>query len=177
MRKHSQSGDQRPGNLAESNIKAIARLEREALHKRSLPDHVSDAITNFAGSNFFVALHVIWYVVWILANVNLIPGVTPFDPYPFSFLTLVVSLEAIFLSTFVLITQNRMSAQADKRAHLDLQVDLLAEQEMTLILQMLRKICDHMGLEVKAETPEIQELVEKTDVHRLAKELEEKLPG
>jgi uncharacterized membrane protein len=82
-----------------------------------------------------------WFTGWLVINTGHLFRFKPFDPYPFSFLTLVVSLEAIFLTVFVLMSQNRMARQADKRAHLDLQVDLLAEQELTVILYLLRAIC------------------------------------
>jgi uncharacterized membrane protein len=159
------------------NIRAIVAFEKEALYSRSLTDRLSDAITYFSGSMSFVVVHVIWFGVWVIANVGLIPGLAPFDPFPFAFLTLVVSLEAIFLSTFVLMSQNRMSRQADKRAHLDLQVNLLAEQEATMMLQMLRRICQHLGLEPETFDEEVQQLIKETDVHKLVDELEKKLPS
>ena len=125
----------------------------------------------------FVIVHVLWFTVWITGNLGMIPGVTPFDPFPCAFLTLIVSLEAIFLSTFVLMSQNRMSHQADKRAHLDLQINLLAEQEATMMLQMLQRICRHLGLETETSDEEVRQLIKETDVHTLVNELEKKLPG
>jgi len=120
---------------------------------------------------------VLWFAAWLIENLGLIPGVAPFDPYPFNFLTLIVSLEAIFLSTFVLMSQNRMSHLADKRAHLDLQINLLAEQETTIMLQMLQQICHHLGIEAATTTEEIQRLGKKTDIHTLVNELEKKVPN
>ena len=110
---------------AARNIETIAALEREALHDRSRLDRLTDAVTAAAGSPLFIIAHAIWFATWIAVNVM---GAHPFDPYPFGLLMLAVSLEAIFLSAAVLMTQNRMQRQADKRAHLDLQVNLLAEQ-------------------------------------------------
>jgi uncharacterized membrane protein len=103
----------------------------------------------------------------------MIPGILPFDPFPFSFLTLVVSLEAIFLTLLVLMSQNRMTKEADKRAHLDLQINMLDEQETTMILRMVQKIAEHLGLE-KEINESIKELSEETDVNRVAKTLEER---
>jgi uncharacterized membrane protein len=94
----------------------------------------------------FGLAHLAWFGTWIVVNGGVLPGFEPFDPYPFSFLTLVVSLEAIFLSIFVLLSQNRLTRQAEKRAHLDLQVNLLAEQESTIALQLLQRICEHLGI-------------------------------
>ena len=117
---------------------------------------MSDAIAKVAGSAAFVAFHAVLFTVWITLNVGLVPSVPIFDPYPFSFLTLVVSLEAIFLSIFVLMSQNRAARLGDRRAHLDLQVDLLAERELTAMLHMLRALCakekvvlDDVGTDVK----------------------------
>ena len=162
--------------LPRRNIRAIARLEHEALHQRSLTDRISDNITRFAGSSVFIVLHIIWFTVWIVLNEGRIDGIQPFDPYPFTFLTMVVSLEAIFLSIFVLISQNRMAHQADRRAHLDLQINLLAEQENTLMLRMLERLCDHQGINTESLKEEIHSLFEKTDVMALMRELEKELP-
>jgi uncharacterized membrane protein len=115
-------------------------------------------------------------VVWSTVNLNLIPSVKAFDPFPFGILALFVSSESVFLTIFVLISQNRMARQAERRAHLDLQVGMLAEQELTMMLQMLQKLCQHTGVDVKSATQQVQGFSETTDVHKLATELEEKLP-
>jgi len=98
------------------------------------------------------------------------------DPFPFSFLTLVVSLEAIFLTLLVLMSQNRMIKEADKRTHLDLQLNMLAEQEATILLKLVQRIGTHLGVELDTDHA-AKELTEETDVHRIAKSLDEKLPG
>ena len=107
----------------------------------------------------------------------MISGIEPFDPFPFGFLTLVVSLEAIFLSVFVLMSQNRMTRQADKRAHLDLQIDLLAEQELTTILHMLRALCAKHGVDVDVPNERMRQQLKDTDVHTLASTLDKRLPN
>jgi uncharacterized membrane protein len=172
------SGDSKRASptLLTRNIRAIARLENEALHQRSLTDRVSDCVTRFAGSSVFILLHIIWFTVWIILNVGRVRGIQPFDPYPFTFLTMVVSLEAIFLSIFVLISQNRMTHQADRRAHLDLQINLLAEQENTMMLRMLESLCEQQGIKTESLKEEIHALFETTDVHALMRELEKQLP-
>jgi uncharacterized membrane protein len=110
----TKSGDAKRASptLPTRNIRAIARLENEALHQRSLTDRVSDSITRLAGSSVFILVHIIWFTIWIILNLGRVPAIHPFDPYPFTFLTMVVSLEAIFLSIFVLISQNRMALRA-----------------------------------------------------------------
>ena len=122
-------------------------------------------------------LHALWFTIWVLLNAGLVPAIKPFDPFPYSFLTLVVSLEAIFLSTFVLISQNHQSRLADKRAHLDLQINMLAEQESTLMLDTLHQICDHFGLGDARRSRQVEELTKDTDVHKLVNALDETLPS
>src|SRR5262249_48756586 len=142
---HKQSGS--VANLnAQRNIAAISGMEKAALEERTPGERFGDALARCAGQMWFIAAHALWFGTWIILNRGLIPGVRPFDPYPFPFLTFVVSLEAIFLSLFILMSQNRASRQADARAHLDLQINLLSEQEATKMLQMLQKLCEHHGL-------------------------------
>ncbi len=171
-----QSSSQSRAAQAEKNIESIMKLEQDAIHSRSPAEHLADKITTFAGSTPFLILHVIWFGVWVMLNVGLIPRLQPFDPFPFSFLTLVVSLEAIFLTLLVLMSQNRMMKEADKRTHLDLQLNMLAEQESTVMLKLVQRIAEHLGIEEHSDQT-IKELAEDTDVHRLAKSLDEKLPG
>jgi uncharacterized membrane protein len=111
-----------------------------------------------------------------MINLGHIRAIPIFDPYPFSLLGFLVSLEAIFLTLFVLASQNRLSQEADRRAHLDLQVNLLSEQEMTMVLRMLREVCDHFNLRATTSTPKFQELARRTDVGELAGQLESHIP-
>ena len=152
------------------------RLEEKEIHSRSPVEHIADKVTTLAGSTPTLIIHLIWFATWILVNTGVVPVVAPFDPFPFSFLTLVVSLEAIFLTLLVLMSQNRMTKEADKRAHLDLQVNMLAEQEATMILRIVRRIGRHLGLE-EEEDETVHELQDKTDVHQLAQTLDQKSPS
>ena len=106
----------------------------------------------------------------------MIPGLKAFDPFPFGVFGLVVSSESVFLTIFVLISQSRMARQSERRSHLALQVGMLSEQELTTILQMLQKLCQHMGVNVDSSEQEVQSFTKTTDVHKLASELEDKLP-
>lgn len=160
----------------EFNIAAIAKLEADALSGRNLTERASDAITKSVGSLAFLALHLTFIGVWMSINLGLVRGIKPFDPFPFGILSVVVSSEAVFLTIFVLISQNRMSRQAEKRAHLDLQVGMLAEQELTTLLQMQQKICHHLGVNVVDEKKEVKDFAKATDVHELSRELDQKLP-
>jgi uncharacterized membrane protein len=156
------------------NISAIASMEREAMACRSAGERMGDAIATHAGRLWFIAAHALWFGGWIFVNTGLIPHVRAFDPFPYQFLTFVVSLEAIFLSLFILMSQNRASKQADSRSHLDLQINLLAEQESTKMLEMLQKLCAHHNLTI-ADDPEVELLQRRTEPETLLKELEQNL--
>ena len=160
-------------SVLEENVQAIKRWEKAILRARSTAEQVSDWIVRTAGSGPVLVLHVLWFGWWGVANMGLIRGVQPFDHFPFPFLTMIVALEAIFLTLFVLASQNRLARQADKRSHLNLQVDLLAEREMTAVLQLLQDIARHLDVRT-TETPEqLQDLIKKTDVQRLTNRMEE----
>jgi len=148
-------------DVIERNIVKITNLRRKAERQRGLQGRVADLITDFSGSLAFVYVHVVWFAGWILANTGWF-GFPPFDPFPYGLLTMVVSLEAIFLSAFVLISQNRLSDESDRRADLDLQIGLLTEHELTRVLQMLDEIRDRLGIR-NGHDAELQEL--KKDVH------------
>ena len=120
--------------LTERNVTVIRELEEAAKEERTRTDRFAEAIANFCGSMTFVWVHVVWFGIWILINVT--PRLPHIDPFPFTLLTLVVSLEAIFLSTFILISQNHDSKISERRNHLDLQINLLSEQENTQMLVM-----------------------------------------
>ena len=132
--------------IIRKNIAAISEMQRKDVATRKPQERISDSITRFSGSTLFVFIHVAWFGLWVLLNVNLIrlPYVSEFDPFPFGLLTMIVSLEAIFLSTFVLISQNRMSSLSEKRAELDLQVNMLAEQKAAKTLELLEHIAQQL---------------------------------
>ena len=146
----------------QKNIQAIIKLEEEAFHTLSRGEHVSNAIARYVGRMSFAIYHIIGFGIWILINTGLVPSIQPVDPFPFTLLTTLVSLEAIFFSIFLLINQNAMSRQSDHRAHLDLQVNLLAEQEATQMLRMIRRICRKFEVEVDDLYEELDHLEKKT---------------
>jgi uncharacterized membrane protein len=131
--------------VIERNIRTIIHLRAKAAHERGLQGRVADAITSFSGRMVFAYVHVAWFVAWVLLNTGRF-GVPAFDPFPYGLLTMVVSLEAIFLSTFVLISQNRMGEDTERRADLDLHIGLLTEHELTRVLQMLDAIQDKLNI-------------------------------
>ena len=160
----------------EENVRAIRSWEQSALQGRSRSERLSEWITCTAGRGPVLLAHVVWFGFWAAANLGALPGIRPFDPFPFPLLTTMVSLEAIFLALFVLSSQNRLATQADKRAHLDLQIDLLAEREMTAVLQIVQDIAAQLGVKHAAGTPRIEELSKETDVHELASKLDDEIP-
>jgi uncharacterized membrane protein len=166
--------------IMRKNISAIQQMQRQTAEARTVQDRFADLITAFSGSMAFVYLHAIWFGLWVLLNIGLIhiPYISEFDPFPFGLLTMIVSLEAIFLSTFVLISQNRLSEVSEKHAELDLQVNLLAEQKATKVLEMLDTITRQLdgmssrfnfqpdpevqALKVSPEPQEVLEVIEDT---------------
>ncbi len=153
----------RPGGLApalERNIAALEERRQREEAQASLGDRLAQAITGFTGSMTFVYLHLLVFGAWIVINLGWIPGAPRFDR-SFVVLAMVASVEAIFLSTFVLISQNRMQAAADKRADLDLKVNLLAEHEITRIVHLVSAMAERMGIDTSADE-ELEEL--KRDV-------------
>jgi uncharacterized membrane protein len=160
-------------HIVERNIEAIDEYRREAEEARSFRDRVADGVTRFAGSIPFIYFHVIWFGIWVLANLE-IGGFPAFDPFPFGLLTTIVSLEAIFLSTFVLVSQNRQAAISERRAELDLQFDLLAEYEVTRILTLVDAIAKKLNVE-EADKEEIKELKKDVKPEAVLQELENKV--
>ncbi|MHC5862947.1 DUF1003 domain-containing protein, partial [Nostoc sp.] len=135
-----------------------------------LQDRIADMITSFSGHIVFVYVHIVWFGAWIVLNTGRI-GVHPFDPFPYGLLTMVVSLEAIFLSTFVLISQNRLSEESEYRTNLNLQIALLTEHEVTRVLQMLDAIQDKMGID-NDEDSELADLEMETKPEDVLTEIE-----
>ncbi|HWO01565.1 MAG TPA: DUF1003 domain-containing protein [Blastocatellia bacterium] len=150
------------------NIAEIVKMRAEQERRKNSEERLADLLTLFSGSMMFVYVHAVWFGLWILFNVGWLGG-TPFDPFPFSLLTLIVSLEAIFLSTFVLISQNHAGAIADKRADLDLQINLLAEHEVTHLLALVDAIADHLGVH---RDNELEDLKKNVGARQVVDELE-----
>src|SRR5450755_3934020 len=115
----------------QSHIDSIARQEHEFLEQRTLSERVGDGIAGFTGSMFFVLVHVLLVLSWILLNANRVSWIPRFDPYPFSLLGMIVAVEAVVLSSFLLMRQNRMAKRGERREQFNLQVDLIAEKEIT----------------------------------------------
>lgn len=150
-----------------SNILKITEIEKSQKARRTVGEKVSEYIAAFCGSMTFVYVHIVWFTAWIL--VNSVFTAAPFDPFPYTFLTLVVSLEAIFLSTFILISQNHEAQMTDRRNHLDLQINMLAEKESTKTLDLLQRIAAKVG--VSNDDPETSALLEPMDPQRVVEQI------
>ncbi len=149
--------------LAE-NIEALAERRRRDAAARTLSDRVAGRITRFAGSMSFVLIHAVLYGAWFAVNLGWVPGVEPFDP-TFVVLAMEASVEAIFLSTFVLISQNQMAASADRRADLDLHISLLAEHELTRLAGLIEAMAERLDVPIdRVELAEIKRDVEPNSV-------------
>jgi uncharacterized membrane protein len=154
------------------NIEEIVRMEGRDRLEMGPSDHFADHVTRFSGSMLFVWLHCVWFAIWIALNLT---GVLTFDEFPFSLLTMVVSLEAIFLSTFVLISENRQALQSDRRAKIDLQVNLIAEQEITKVVSLIAELNAFLGLH--RDDPEVEHMRRATHVTALVDAVNEAESG
>lgn len=158
-----------PG-VARGNIDTVTQISQDFDKKRSRADRLGTAVTGRAATPWSVLGHVLGVATWIAVNTGQFPAISPFDPYPFSFLGVLVSLEAVFLATFVLMAQKRQTQQAEHWAHLNLQIGLLAEQEATKMLQLLTSISNRLGVPTSQDS-ELKEMTERTVVNHLAQEL------
>lgn len=158
------------GGVVERNIAAILERRQQDEERRSPQERLADAVSRFAGSMLFVYIHLALFGLWIAVNLGWVSGVRRFDP-SFVILAMVASVEAIFLSTFVLITQNHMAAEADRRADLDLQISLLAEHEVTRLIALTTAIARKLELPEAAE-PELGELAQDVAPEHVLDEIE-----
>lgn len=155
--------------VVQRNIRALLEIRRHEERRRSFAERVADRITAFAGSVYFVYVHAVWFGVWLVLNAGVISGVRPWDPYPFIMLATIASVEAIFLSTFILITQNRMQQIEDGRAELDLQISLLTEHELTRAVRLIDQIARHLG--VGPDEKELSEIKRDIDPQQVAQQI------
>ncbi|GFO67338.1 membrane protein [Geomonas limicola] len=151
------AGESEMASVVDRNIAALLARKKAEERAKGWQERLADAITGFTGSMTFVYLHAVLFGLWIVINLGWLPGVPRFDP-SFVVLAMAASVEAIFLSTFILISQNRMQAIADRRAELGLHVSLLAEHEVTRLIELVTAIAERMNLE-QSRNPELQELV------------------
>ncbi len=172
MARRDRSASLRVDEPVRRNIAAVAEVERAAARNRTRTDRLIDAVTGFLGRPAFLIAQPIWVAGWLVWNLR---APHPFDPYPFSLLGLVIAIEAILITISVLITQRRMTAADNRREHLNLQINLLAEAEMTKALNILHRVCKHLNVPDLTTDPEVQQLAATTDIADVARRLDEEL--
>ena len=157
------------GELVATTVAELKEIEERQLARESWQERAADQITALTGSGPFVLFNAVWFSVWIALN---LPGMpTEFDPFPFSFLTMAVSLEAIFLSVFVLISANAQSKRADHRARVDMEINVMTEREVTKVIRLIAELTQHLGLP-ESDDPELREMMKKVRVGRVAEAVE-----
>lgn len=158
----------------DKRLKAIKSFKAKANAKRSITEKFADWMTSRFGSITFLALNAIWFLTWILINTNKVPWIEPFDPYPFGFLTMVVSLEAIFLAIIVLVSQNREARVAELRDEIELQIDTIAEGELTKLINLMVILMEKQGIKID-EDPELRRMLKPVDNKKLQDDIEKEL--
>jgi uncharacterized membrane protein len=158
------------------HIDVVLRHEEEFLARRTAAERAGDSLGAFVGSLRFIAIHAAWFSVWILTNTLKFAHLLRFDPPPFPLLDCMVAIEAIFLASFIVMRQSRSSRRSDERDHLILQVVLLAEKEVTAVLQIERQIAARVGLSEVAKDADITQLSQTTSIEDVAQTLKESMP-
>lgn len=151
-------------------------MKAKADAKRNITERFADWTTGFFGSIPFLIVHFLWFVTWIALNNGALPGFKPFDPFPYGLLTMIVSLEAIFLSIFVLLSQNRAGKIADLREEIDLQVDIITEREITKLIQMAYIMMEKMEVSM-AEDKELKKMLKPLDLNKIESVLAREVSG
>jgi uncharacterized membrane protein len=154
------------------NVAALLEARRRFEREKPRSVRIADAITAFTGSMRSVALHALVFGGWIVLNLGVVPGIEPFDPFPFVMLAMAASVEAIFLTTFVLVSQNRQAELAESRAELDLQISLLAEHEVTRVLSLVDATARHLSVPRDASTENLEELKRDVPPEKVLEEIE-----
>jgi uncharacterized membrane protein len=163
-------------NNLETSRSIIRSLKARQDERRSTAEKFADFVTEAFGSVGFLIINTIWFVIWIVINLGMIPAIPVFDPFPFGLLTMIVSLEAIALAIIVLISQNRSSKIADLREEVDLQIDMLTEREITKLLQIVCDIAEKQGIDLGADK-ELQSMLEPTSMSKIEHALEKQVLG
>ena len=157
-----------------SRRKVIKSFKAKANAKRSGPEKFADWLTAKFGSVLFLSINALWFLIWISINSGLVPGIEPFDPFPFGLLTMVVSLEAIFLAIIVLISQNREARVAELREEIELQISTISEGEVTKLIQLLALLLEKQGINLD-DDPELQKMLHPIDNEQIVAQIEQEL--
>lgn len=152
----------------------LESIQKRLSERRTISDKLADFLVKSAGSIAVVIIHIFVFAAWIAINLDVIPGTSIFDPYPFNFLTMIVSLEAIFLAIFVLMSQNRESKTADLRQEFDVQVNLIAEREITKVIHMLAYVMNHLNIHYENDA-ELRQMMRPLNIDEIREQLEHQI--
>ena len=152
----------------------LQSIQKRLNERRTMSDKLADFLVWSAGTIIFVIIHIFLFAVWIMINLDFIPAIKIFDPYPFNFLTMTVSLEAIFLAIFVLMSQNRESKTADLRQEFDVQVNIIAEREITKIIHMLAYVMNHLNISYEKDA-ELRQMMRPLNIDEIREQLEHQI--
>jgi uncharacterized membrane protein len=164
-----------PNSRLQENIDLIAKHEQEFRDRRTTAERIGDSVAGWMGSLPFVALHTFIFIAWIAINTVGVPAVPRFDPPPFQLLGVIFGFEAILLASFVLMRQSRIGRRSDERDHLELQVALITEKEITSVLSICQAMAQKLDLEHLAKAPEIQEMTQEVQIDEVAETIRENL--
>ena len=154
--------------------KVIKSFKAKADRGRSLSEKFADQMTSTFGTVFFLSLNMVLFTLWILINIGQFPEIKPLDPFPFSLLTMIVSLQAIALAIIVLISQNRTGKVDELREEIDYQLGIIAEQEVTKLLYIVAKIAEKNGIDLSKDIV-LQEMLRPTNTDTIGKSLERQI--
>ena len=152
----------------------LESIQKRLSERRTISDKLADFLVRAAGTSTIAIIHILLFTAWIVINLDMIPGIRVFDPYPFSFLTMTVSLEAIFLAIFVLVSQNRESKIADLRQEFDVQVNIIAEREITKVIHMLAYVMNHLNIHYENDT-ELRQMMRPLNIDEIREQLEHQI--
>ena len=169
--KNIEERHERSEQVTEEMLQSIQKRLNE---RRTMSDKLADFLVWSAGTITFVIIHIVLFAVWIIINLDVIPAIKIFDPYPFNFLTMTVSLEAIFLAIFVLMSQNRESKTADLRQEFDVQVNIIAEREITKIIHMLAYVMNHLNISYEKDA-ELRQMMRPLNIDEIREQLEHQI--
>lgn len=176
LRQFNFSGNSLRGKAIDDRREVIKSFKAKEDAKRSGPEKFADALTARLGSVWFLGLNAVWFFVWIMINTNLVPGVKAFDPFPFGLLTMIVSLEAIFLAIIVLVSQNRDARVAELREEVELQLNTLSEGEVTKLIKMTAMLLEKQGIKIDNDT-ELKEMLKPFDSDKVEKQIKKEIDG
>lgn len=157
-----------------NKLEALQSLKAESHNRLSASDKIADCLTQMIGSMWFLNFNIILFIVWIIINLNIVPGISAIDPFPFEMLTTIVSLEAIVLSIVVLISQNNAAKLADMREEIDLHINTIAEREITKVIELVIKLAKKNGIEIDSDE-ELKAMLEPLDRRKIEKNIEKEI--